>query len=336
MKHLTRISAFAAALVTFAMSGSAQQVEDNCAEVLRLAGRDETLVTRRLIAAKYIYDQYCSGSATKQGVNLSLGVSEMLESFDLGFGSVDQRVSQLCKTYSEHGFTDEASLTRSSLVVRDAIEAWKQCKALSAREFKVVPQAGDTSFNVDFVQGTGRPVTINGVFYPDAAADCFAKIGQAPSVRVARNTVVTIQNAIPWAVTCIRKPQKATGETIYPAFEFSVPTSGLTFRMSIPRTSLPSYATVKEVASAIADVQTQLKMLPQSLDIDCVTIYTDTRGKSPAVSSCPAGYVVTGCTAGSNLGTIDNMTADQCIKTQAVDWVIARCCKVKQRQQATQ
>ena len=47
------------------------------------------------------------------------------------------------------------------------------------------------------------------------------------------------------------------------------------------------------------------------------------------IAVCPQGYVVTGCSAGGNRGSIDHFD-DRCVTHNLdTDWTEARCCKVE-------
>ncbi len=64
----------------------------------------------------------------------------------------------------------------------------------------------------------------------------------------------------------------------------------------------------------------------RSFFLDCKTTMSTT---NPQVASCPPGYLVAGCSAGSDRGSISHNETN--CQTQApTDWTQARCCRITQ------
>jgi hypothetical protein len=301
MKTCVTLTSLAVFALTFAQAAFATPTEeDGCSAVLRLTGHDETLEHSSSVARKYIYDHYCEGSSLKQGVSLDVGATDLLDSFDIGFGSTEERVRQVCKTFTESDFMSSQSYFHSSVVVRDAIQAWIDCKQLSDRRIKVRPRLGQESFNIDFEQSTGSPVTVNGINYLPEVAECTGLIGNDAAAHLDKSTQLTIKDGIPWTITCHRKA--VTGQNVaayYPEMEISVPTSGLTFRMTVPRSVLPTMTWLLQIEAQQRDVLAALGTLQRdeaALRKDPWPVLATTPARLCVITadSCPSGWFPVG------------------------------------------
>ncbi len=238
-----------------------QAPEDGCAEVLRLTGRDSSVSYQQQAARAYVYSNYCSGSEIREGVNLDLGVSDLVNSFDLGFGSTKDKVEHVCRTSQESSASSSVDFKRSSVVVRDAIASWLECKKLNSDGLTVKPHLGQASFDIDLQRWGPDVVRVSGVHYDDAILSCKAKLEiDGDAVVVDENTSFELTDGDNWPITCWRTPQ-GTAPQRYPEAEISISTTAGTFRMRVPRDERPSYSW----ASDLQDSQDALEQIVRAL-----------------------------------------------------------------------
>lgn len=89
-------------------------------------------------------------------------------------------------------------------------------------------------------------------------------------------------------------------------------------------------AAAKSARDAVKGMEEQIQKLQQSQwTIECIT--TPNKPEDHRTATCPGDYVVAACSGGMNKSSMDIGTqGNSCHYQQPdIDWVVARCCRVK-------
>ena len=239
--------------------------QDGCFEVLRYASRDIRIEQRRAQTARYIYDKYCQGTNMKSGINIGVEVDDLLESAGFSLGSSRESVRNVCQTYEERYGNSINQDTRSSIVVREAIDAWMKCKQLAVEGVRIKPNIQETQFTIN-IQRIIDDITIDGVAYDSKHCKCTARVGESPKkVVVDNNTFHTIRDGNHWNIVCTRIPNEISGAKIYEGFDFAITTSKGSFTLDIERSIMPSLTWAEDIQNEISTLENKVTSLSSRL-----------------------------------------------------------------------
>lgn len=256
-----------ASLILLSVSPGQGQGNDGCADVLALTGRDELYSYERQEAMREIYDQYCSGKQMKSGVNLDLGVEDLLGGFNLGVGTTKDKVESVCREYEDIARRAQSSLQQASIVVKEAIAAWRDCKQIAANGLDIDPKVQHTQFAIDFRRWGARDVVLNGFNYDARFAECRGATTAGEDQVLDRTSKVLLTDDTSWSAVCRRHPKEIGSITYYPEVEVIVPTSANgTFTLRVPRSVLPELTWSQQIGERIDNLEKENREKAQNLD----------------------------------------------------------------------
>ncbi len=250
----TKISYFLIALIAVSLKVHSQ---DNCVQVLLLASRDVESSKQKAAVAQMIYEmkssQYSSSAEASAGID-KIGFSGSFSKNDIENIS-STNINDLTK--------DIINDQKSSIIVREAIDAWLECKRLSNNGVIIRPQVLDESFTIDFIRES-RDVIIEGVNYNPKNCECSARVnGTTPEV-VDENTTYTIDDPTAFNITCKRIGVQKESGIEYSSIEFIVPTSEGVFTMRIPSRIKPNHEWLHQVDSSLSQLSNKIESLSSS------------------------------------------------------------------------
>ena len=289
-------------LVCFNANAQPQGFSDSCSEVLRISSRDVEARYKKANIAKYVYENYCEGSNVKSGLNLNIGVEDLLESFDLGFGSTKEKVKNICQTYENKYKESVVETSYSSRTVREAISAWLECKKLSNNGVLVRPIVQKTRATIDFLKTGPDDVVINGVKYDTKLLKCEASIGGGlltdPSVKeVNSRTIHTISDTDVWSISCERIPESQDGVKFYHETDLTVLSSKGSIKLTLPADEKIPFNWSSEMNEKLAELTSNFNKQIGALKVSAVDKEKPIRIYSPRISTanttkCPKGYAI--------------------------------------------
>jgi len=258
---------FAAGLANAPSAGATE----SCGDLLRFASRDMRTSTTYDDQRKFFYEAICKGS----GKSGNLNYEDANSALGLGYTSKDEYCS------AEQSATSSISYSRndSSLVVREALDAYYRCRALETRGI-----AADISLPVDqppvvFSVGIARTgsdkQTIHSVRLSDTAAlECTAlKDGKQIPLSETANAIAfeLPESKSRWTMSCTRKGRDdGAGNVSYPPVQLIVTTSGGDLPLALPEVGLASATWARdlrnEMRAQIERVQTRVDGLSLLVD----------------------------------------------------------------------
>ena len=263
--------------------------------------------------AKYVYENYCEGKNVKSGVNLNVGVEDLIESFDLGFGSTNEKVRNICKTYENQYKKDVDERSYSSKTVREAISAWLECKKLSNNGVLVRPIVQKTRVTIDFLKTGPNDVKINGVKYDPSLLTCEASVGGGmlvnPTIQtVDSETIHTISDTDVWTISCERLPQVQNDTKLYQETDLTVVSSKGSIKLTLPADEKISFNWSSEMNQQMIELTSNFNSQIEALKITAtdekppIQIVGPKINQQKTTATCPTGYVVVGIKAAGSIG----------------------------------
>lgn len=303
---------FLIALTSLNVLAQPEGFSDSCSEVLRISSRDVETHYKKANLAKYVHENYCEGTNVKSGVNLNIGVEDLLESFDLGFGSTKEKVKNICQTYENQYKEDVVERSYSSKTVREAISAWLECKKLSNNGVLVRPIVQKTRATVDFLKTGPDDVKINGVKYDTNLLTCEASIGgnvlTGPSVQTVNSkTIHTISNTDVWSISCERIPEIQNGVKLYHETDLTVLSSKGSIKLTLPADEKIPFNWSSEMNERMIEISSNFNNQLDALKLSATDKKSPIQILGPRISknntaTCPTGYVVVGIKVAESIG----------------------------------
>jgi len=279
--------------------------QDDCIDVLSIASKDIKTSYTKASVARYINEKYCEGKSMKSGISISANDEDLLSKVGFGFGSSKEKVSNICKDYTNTYNSLVEEDIRSSTVVREAIDAWIKCKKLANEGIKVVPSIQNTQFTIDVARGRSA-ISINGIKYDTQKCTCkalFTEGDQTVLKVVDESTFHKINDENYWNISCTRIPKNVAGVEQFDELDFSLSTSSGTYILTLPREMKPSYVWIDDVVKEIENLKTKNNNITNKLEIInnrfnnikfervCVKVEENCDGKKFAAIQAPSGYV---------------------------------------------
>ncbi len=219
--------------------------QDICSGLLSYTGRDISNESRQNAIAADLYTQHCEGSSARQGSSTSVGLEAVVKAipikFNYGGASSSEKLNNFCKVYDSRRAEFVSEIIDTSIVVREALEAFNACVSLSASGIYFNPKVGRNILVVDVRRGSDD-ASVRGVTYDPNLLECRLPPTAAgkdsagePAAVADANTIRTLDGSY-LPITCIRKLQDgADGEKIYPRAELTIGTSRGSFFMAVPQ-----------------------------------------------------------------------------------------------------
>jgi hypothetical protein len=255
-------------LLLLSMQAFAQQ--NDCSDVLRYAGRSVTNEEFSSTFAKTTYDKVCQGDQEKAGLNITAEITEMVDElpvpFKFGVGGTHEAIKTFCRQFYGEYKGNIFAAKYSSIVVSDAVAAWKTCVNATAVAFK--PQLTDTQIVVGVQRKMPGPVTVQGVRYDTNLLDC-----KAPDSNTSANTVtadLNIRKTLPdngyWTITCERKAKVLPDNSkLYEQADLAVITSGDTLVLRVPKSLNMPLTWARQIESRVIGIGDRVN----SLKLEC-------------------------------------------------------------------
>lgn len=276
---------------------------DFCADVLKYAARNETVESYEDAIATSTYDNYCEGESLKEGANLNVGVEAVIKAvpakFNLGYGSTSDRVKHFCKTFASEYAARSAHYKMQSIVVLDAVAAWKSCIALSREGIEFKPQVTPTTLVVDVRRTLATPAAVIGIRYDSGLLTC--EIEGADGLRPASELKKQALKETYWPIVCKRIGKDEGGVQVFPRTDMVVATTAGSFTMPVPREEKLSESLATNIRAQLDELGMQVKAVREaSPGIECKrTSQAVPVGRPPIASvkipdADKGKYVVTG------------------------------------------
>ncbi|MEM1001253.1 MAG: hypothetical protein AAGH46_01230 [Bacteroidota bacterium] len=289
-----------------------QNFEDGCSEVLYLSSRDIEKKYRKANVAKYIYENFCSGSSSKRSTSITAGYEELLESFDFGFGSTKEKIDRICETYEKDYKSQVEESYSSETVVREAISSWLACKELNSKGVLIKPAVQKTMATIDLKQTGPNRVRVTGIRYNSDCLSCEAELDggffSGPETKpVDGQTRHNISPNEVWSVACDRLPKDINGVKVYVETDLAILTTQGTFKLTLPADEMIPFSWSSEFDQKIVDLSNLYKEKMDKIKV----VQTDSKDpvpiRSPRTSKsndckCPDGYAVVGITVDKQVG----------------------------------
>jgi len=288
---------------------SCAMATDDCSSPFLLAGRDttDTDINQQLI--DYTFDKTCSGQNTKSGFDFEAATSSYVDLLPvksmLKFGSRKEHAETFCREQEEYHKSDLRVSQKSSVVVREAFNAYALCMSLSKTDVFMDFDLQRRMFTVKMAR-RGHDVNFMGItISPTGAAKCGTTVvqgGKAKFVNVGRDTVLPLSSGDEVAITC----EKAIGKDgVIPGFDAYIRTSAKNVPLHLePDVEYtPQYASQMREALIAQDAKytAQLTELRSTMDAIGSTQTGTTKpvrmtgGKGwDELQRCPAGQYVSG------------------------------------------
>ncbi|KXX67406.1 hypothetical protein [Flammeovirga sp. SJP92] len=235
--------------------------QDNCNEVLRLASRNIEIRYSKASVAKYIYENHCSGNSRKQGFDLGVDVTDMLESVGFSFGSKEENISHICENYESLYKNDAENFTYKNSVVRDAISQWYQCQELNSRKLVFKPTLLKTMVNIDIEKKDDTETYLRNVSYDTTIMTCKCIVDGEVVIVDDSITPFLLDRGLN-SITCTRKEIKTQDNiTIYPEAELIINTNKGTFSLKIPKEGKPDYVWLSEYENKLEEINNSITQL---------------------------------------------------------------------------
>lgn len=303
MARLLIKAAVIAAAMFVAFPSVAQQEVDRCRTVAELLGRDESQSVYNLKLVEELHTNICNGKQVKSGFDFSGNASFVVDMIPVSvggaFSSRKEKAEHFCSTHDSSKTLDIYQSGSSSIVVRQAIDAWLQCAVLNKDVFiNVKPTQSPASFFFDVKRGT-EDSTFKGIKVTEGSLNCTSsfKTGNNPVTTqvVDRDTVVELSpNTL--AVACTRPSDKTNdGFSYLPQTAFLIDTSRGSMPVVLPRDAQLGPVYASELASQISQLRaenkaTEMKLLKRTVAFDRVCTQGIQQMQLIAPPECPATF----------------------------------------------
>ncbi|MEN5208909.1 hypothetical protein ABE493_12400 [Stenotrophomonas terrae] len=226
--------------ITATQVALAQQTK--CDSPLRFTGRDNTSEQQQRTFRSLVYDEICSGKSAKAELDFKSSSTAIVEMVPLksalSFGGRKEKAEQMCKEHYDEVSEGTRFARSSSLVVREAFQAYGVCIAMEQADVQVNFDIMRPMFAVRVARGR-RNAEFNGiVIQPENAAKCtmtqsnggvseLVEVGPSTSFALTEREVAitcakNIQDGrIPAIAAYIKTSEKSLPLSLEPDFEYT-------------------------------------------------------------------------------------------------------------------
>lgn len=281
----------------------AQQEVDRCRTVAELLGRDESQSIYSLKLAEELHTNICNGKQVKSGFDLSGNASFVVDMIPMSIGGTfsgrKEKAEHFCSTHDSSKSTDIYQSGSSSLVVRQAIDAWLQCAVLNRDVFiNIKPTQSAASFFFDVKRGV-EDSTFKGIKVTEGSLSCTSSFRNGSehikTQDVNRDTVVETSPST-LSVACTRSPEKTSdGFSYLPQTAFLIDTSRGSMPVVLPRDAHLGPVYASELASQIAQLRaeinaSELKLLKRTIQFHRECTQGIQQMQNITSPACPATF----------------------------------------------
>lgn len=274
-----------------------------CGDILKYASRDVQSQVTFNDQKKYYYEKVCKDSNAGLGINYKDAASVLGLSY----------LSKEAYCNDQQSFNTNTSYSRadSSYVVRNALDAYVQCRALNEKgittSVTMPPTDNPTLFSIG-IQNNGpfAPIIQTVSFDPDSVS-CTTQKGKKLSTlnkNVNNISYVLPYNKDKWSLLCNRKANSdVDGNKTYGPVQLIVTTTAGDLPISLSAIGIASENWASGLRSENFLISQKLDVLSQRLDafrneVSSPSIIAQCSGDNyfprPAAPSCPAGYADSG------------------------------------------
>lgn len=295
------------ALLLCLISGTAFAQQSDCQSPLIYAGRDNDQQAVEKNFVSYAYNNFCSAKSSKAGLNFDSSSTAIIDFVPiksaLSFGGRKEKAEQFCKEQSDFQNDHVVASRNSSIVVREALQAFNVCKAMEAAKVRMNFDLGTRGFAIKVARGSADANFEGVVITPATAAACsmtkvdgsgasLVDVGPATFFPLTGNEV---------AITC----EKNISNGIIPEMEVQIKTSEKSMRLAFER----DFEYTPQYASQMREAMNQSDAVNKSLIANQLALYesigtVQTEKPKPIVMTggkgwdklerCPAGHYVAG------------------------------------------
>lgn len=239
------------------------QSQSDCSEVLLLAGRNVSSQTKTTLVLKYVYDKYCSSDKISDSNSFNADVNILKKvGISLGGGTQKQQKNEMCKIYESKYQKFGSFSTYESMVVEEAIQAWKECKGLKDVEFNLT-QANDI-YTIQAKALTAKPVVIKGVKYKDAELIVTANLN-GKTENVGSDFIYTLKDDEWFSFDIERKLMVSeSDDKYYPKSGIILKTDKGNYPVIFPKEGKPEYNWVSEIDFELKQLISKVSHLQNS------------------------------------------------------------------------
>jgi hypothetical protein len=294
---------FAISLLAATTSAHASDVVDQCRAVAEIMGRDDSSKTLDMKLSSTVYENTCSGKQVKAGFDYNSSAATYIDFLpvksNLNLSGRKEKAEYFCNTYNSADSMSLSQTSTSSPVVREAIEAWRQCVLANNDVWlRVNPTTSAGTFFFD-LKRLSRDAVFKGVRVAKGDLTCTASPKDAQGNYAPRTVDATTSIRLTeelLSVSCVRGPVTDGPLTYLPETSFVIDTTLANLPVVIPQdASLGArYGTqlTADMQAMFAETQRELAAL-RGRTIQ----FTRTKGKYASMYQggdpappCPEGY----------------------------------------------
>lgn len=288
-------------VVCGATASAAQEV---CTGLLSYTGRDISSEARENAIAASLFTQHCEGSSAKQGSATSVGLEAVVKAipikFNFGGSSSSEKLNNFCRVYDSRRSEFSTETIDTSIVVREALQAFNTCISLAGSGIYFNPKVGKTNLVIDVRRGSDDAY-IRGLTYDATLLQCYlpptpTQNGESQGAKLAnKDSVLQLDgNFVP--ITCDRLPQNSAtaGERVYPSAELTIGTSRGSLFLGVPADASLPLQFASDLSVRMAAIETASTALSKR-SLRCDKSEAQTTGHYPSATAViPAGSILTG------------------------------------------
>ncbi|MDQ4624410.1 hypothetical protein [Janthinobacterium lividum] len=269
------------------------QEPESCGDILRYASRDVRHDVSFSDQRKYYYKNVCTSSNTGLGIDYKDATSAL----GLSYTSKDA----YCKGEQSFDTNTSYSQADSSLVVRNSLDAYVACRALSTKGVatSVSMPANDspTVFSISVQRKSAAPQSVESLAIDPAAVSCNAQTnGEIQTLNKEFNVIgfQLPQSEAQWSLICSRKPfiNPATANRTYAPVQLILTTSSGALPISLPQIGYAAGAWASELRSDAMNLSKKVTLVEATLAGQKIIAQCSGDGWLPVAAApvCPAGF----------------------------------------------
>jgi hypothetical protein len=184
-----------------------------CVDIYKNSTRDYSEAQQNNVELVRSFSSFCkkdgSVNTSATGVGLEAIVKAIPFKFSFNNGTSEQKMEEFCKVGSNQFDSWSAASNASSVVVTGALANFNSCVDLarSGLHLRVAINQPDTLVVSGSADGAYKDF-INSIVYDDSTMTCKSADFNSTHKSVAYSGPVHLSTANPFAITCIKKPQK--------------------------------------------------------------------------------------------------------------------------------
>jgi hypothetical protein len=303
-----------------------------CDSILEYAAANIQQRASKSVAQAEMANNLCTDNYEKMESSQRTSIEASYSVFSAKFGSDSQSLKEWRNKHCESGqskdFKASESTEYSRTVYDNSVAAWIKCVELQNSGVLVQPEIHPNgqflTFSVKYV-GSGSVKLIGVSILPPDSFVC----KDSKKRLVDLSTEVQLSTRA-WALACTRVVEKVTDANggkyeSAPAAMLTIQTEDKSFPWPFAELRSPDIATRKatELFQTIESLKSGLSTSISRISLECKSVHN-----SGQDVSCPEGYLVTGCSAGRNYGSI---TLDDTKAIFEKEYPYSRCwCRIDQ------